>query len=181
VARLRSPCSVVNLVEYFLLPGPPRLSGACRHFVGARSAEHTGVRAGRRGCRRRDEHGCRRRCGGVAAHAHAHAGAGGKSPDSSLQGAKRRLIRIANQCGLPVSWSIVFGCEPVRSTVHLLLALVVACVSVPTLWAPRRVSCVACGARGRGKQRARLGDVGSGATKRCRLATQGHHSHTQVL
>jgi len=118
---------------------------------------------------------------GVAAHAHAHAGAGGKSPDSSLQGAKRRLIRIANQCGLPVSWSIVFGCEPVRSTVHLLLALVVACVSVPTLWAPRRVSCVACGARGRGKQRARLGDVGSGATKRCRLATQGHHSHTQVL
>ena len=40
----RQPCPPCSLA-YFQLPSPPRLSGAWRHFVGARSAEHTGVRA----------------------------------------------------------------------------------------------------------------------------------------
>ena len=79
----RQPCPPCSLA-YFQLPSPPRLSGAWRHFVGARSAEHTGVRAGGRGRRRRDQHGFRRRCGGTRTsqqqHTHtnvqAHARAG---------------------------------------------------------------------------------------------------------
>jgi hypothetical protein len=118
----KQPCPPCSLA-YFLLPGPPRLSGAWRHFVGARSAEHTGVRALGRGCRRRDHNGFTRRCGGTRTseqqHTHTHVQAQARAGSHLVRhsrgprgGSRRRALPTA----APGRWTL-FLFPTVRVTI----------------------------------------------------------------